>query len=296
MDLRDLAFFEAVADSASYEEAALHVGRTKPALTKAVRRLEDEIGARLFDREGRGKRLSPVGLVLLDKARHLRREAEAATREVGEVARGEHGTLRVGSGTTVVEHVLPHACRVLAEQAPQVNIALTVGMSDILQDHLRKGECDLVIAPADAAAQTEFAARTVYRDEMVVAAGPSHPLAGRTVALADLAGQEWVLPSRSMGTRAWLDRVFTSSGLPAPHAKVETSSISALPALVVEMGLLTFAGRGSLGILTEIALPETTLSRSFMLLTRRGTALPPSAARFAEILTELTADAPAGHA
>ena len=61
MELRDLAFFESVATRASYEEAAAEVGRTKPALTKAVRRLEQQIGAKLFDRTGRGKRLTPVG-------------------------------------------------------------------------------------------------------------------------------------------------------------------------------------------------------------------------------------------
>ncbi|MBC6717913.1 LysR family transcriptional regulator [Aurantimonas sp. DM33-3] len=290
MELRDLAFFESVATRASYEEAAAEVGRTKPALTKAVRRLEQQIGAKLFDRTGRGKRLTPVGAILLEKARHLRQEAEAVSREVGEVARGEAGTLRIGSGTTIVNHVLPRACRMLTAVAPGVDIALTVSMSDVLQAHLRAGECDLVIAPVDPRAHSEFDARTIYRDEMVVAASPSHRLAKGGASLADLAGEKWVLPSRSIGTRAWLDRIFVQNGLPPPQARVETSSISALPEMVAELDLLTFVGRNSLGILTEIALPETTLSRSFALLTRRSGNLPPVATRFADILAALPAD------
>ncbi|MBJ3774573.1 LysR family transcriptional regulator [Acuticoccus mangrovi] len=295
MDLRDLAYFEAVAQCASYEEAAERVGRTKPALTKAVRRLEDSLGARLFHREGRGKRLTEVGEALLERARRLRRDTEAAERDVGALARGEAGVLRLGAGTTVAEHLLPEACARLKAAAPDVAIALQIGMSDVLRALLRAGECDLVIAPLSPGAPSEdpeFNAHVVFVDEMVVAAGPDHRLAGpapdgrASPQLADLSAEEWVLPSRSVATRAWLDDLFASHGLPVPRAKVEASSLAPLPALVADTGLLTFVGRDSLGPLVALDVAEARLVRRFAMLTRRRE-LPPVAARFAALLMDL---------
>src|ERR1700742_3320833 len=97
VELRDLVYFQAIAETGHMGRAAQKLGRTQPALTKSVRRLEADIGADLFERSGRGLRLTSVGEVLLARTRQLRNTVDMTMRELGDVARGEVGHVRVGS-------------------------------------------------------------------------------------------------------------------------------------------------------------------------------------------------------
>lgn len=286
MDLRDLTYFEIIAKTETYEDAAEILDRTKQALTKSVRRLETDIGGVLFEREGRGKVLTPLGEALLARTQKLRLSIDDIEREMADYARGAAGTLRIGTGTTPVEHLLPDACRALAREAPDVNIKLTIGMADMLKEQLRRGELDMILSPTEGSDQSDFDVDVVLRDEVVVSAGADHPLTGREVSLEELSRHDWVLQSQSMTMRAWLDAVFSSRNLPPPRAKVETNSISALPRMVEEMQLLTFTGRRSMQTLHELPHPDTTMPRAFAVLTRRGVHVSPAVERLRGILID----------
>jgi DNA-binding transcriptional LysR family regulator len=100
MDAGDLRYFIAAAETGHLQQAAERVGRSQPALSKCIRRLEAEIGARLFEPSWRSLKLTEVGQVLLIRARGLVQDMQDTGREVGDMARGEAGYVRLGSGPT----------------------------------------------------------------------------------------------------------------------------------------------------------------------------------------------------
>lgn len=88
MDLRDLRYFETIAELEHIGRATERLHRTQPALTSSVRRLEEACGASLFEKAGRGIRLTPAGKILLKWAQRVRFDVEDARREIGDIGRG----------------------------------------------------------------------------------------------------------------------------------------------------------------------------------------------------------------
>lgn len=289
INLRDLGYFEVVAELGHLGQAAERLGRTQPALSKCLQRLEDAFGAPLFSRAGRGIQLTAVGEVLLARARLLRTASEEALREVSDFAQGNAGHVRIGSGPIAADHVLPALCQLLLSEAPDTTMDITVGPSMVLREQLREGSIDLLIGlvpPADPLFQTH----AIFDDAAVVATSPEHPVfALPQVTLQALSRYGWVLPAASIPSRQWLDAVFQSHGLPVPRVQISANSIPLLPALIVRTGLLSFVsrrtlGQGSHGVLKEVPLPETTLQRTLGVTYRRGAYLSPAARRLVSLL------------
>ena len=222
MDFRDLRYFETVADTGHLGRAAAKVFRSQPALTKSIQRLEADLGADLFERSGRMLKLTPVGQVLLERARFLRRAMVDATREVSDVAKGVAGHVRVGTAATAAEFLLPQVTASLLKTTPGVTMEVVIGMNDVLRASLREGHLDLVIGPVTGT-DPELEMHAIARDEVVVAARKGHPVLRKAARLEDLCAYSWVLPARTVATRAWLDRLFESHKLGGvAAARIET--------------------------------------------------------------------------
>jgi DNA-binding transcriptional LysR family regulator len=291
LQIRDLAYFARVAELGHLGRAseALHISQS--ALSKCVDRLEAAYGAELFEREGRGIRLTDAGQLLHERAVEIERMLDETQRQTMSLGKGLAGTIRVGAAATMADSALPRACRVLQEQAPAVVMELQIGMNDVLHDALRKGLLDIVIGPMGTQDE-ELLELPIGNDEVVVAASIQHPLAGQPMTIEQLCEYRWVLSARSVATRQWLDGVFAAHNLPAPQVAIATSSIAAVPNLIVETGLLTFISRQSLKAgrlgngLVELINPVTTMSRRFGVLHRADAYLSPATRRFIEILRE----------
>jgi DNA-binding transcriptional LysR family regulator len=147
MDLRDLRYFEVIATHQHMGRASAQLHRTQPALTSAVRRLEGDVGMPLFERAGRGIKLSPAGALLLKWARRMRFDADDARRELAAMQRGMTGHVRLGIVPTAAQFLLPAAAQQLLHEAPEVTLRTVVGLVDALKPMLRAGEIDLLSAP-----------------------------------------------------------------------------------------------------------------------------------------------------
>jgi DNA-binding transcriptional LysR family regulator len=293
MELRDLVYFQTIAEAGHLGRAAERLGRTQPALTKSIRRLEDDIGAELFDRSGRGLRLTSVGEVLLARARQLRQSVETTRRELQDVMQGAVGHVRIGSAATTAEYLLPTLFGHLLRDTPGVTIELLIGMNDVLRGSLRSGKLDLVISPLTDR-DGEFSTVPVMEDEVVVVARKGHPLSDNA-RLEDLCGQRWILPGPSVAMRQWLENVFASRGLSLPEVQIETSSMVLLPKIIAQTDLLSFISRRTLNRvqndnLTEIPLAETTMFRRLGVIYPRDHYLSPAARRLIDLVRELTTD------
>ncbi len=280
-DLPHLRYFEATADAGHVGRAARALHRSQPALTGAIRRLEENLGTALFTRAGRGTRPTAAGVALHARARALRIAAEDAVREVADVGRGHAGLVRIGMVPSAARFLMPPLAREFLRESPQVAFRTVVANNDVLRAALDAGELDLTVNftnPAD----DDVVSHPVFRDECVVVASRAHPIFRRKPALRDLARQGWVLGSPTVATREWLENAFRTHGLPPPRVHIESSHVLFLPMLIEENALLSFISRRHLapgGPLREVRLPETTMHREFALCYRRGSYLSPAAQR-----------------
>lgn len=286
LDLRDLRYFEAIAETGHVGRAARKLFRTQPALTGAVRRLEEALGTPLFERAGRGIRLTAAGAALQVRARALRIASEDAIREIGDLGKGVAGLVRVGAVPTVARFLLPALCREFLKEAPGVTFRTVIGHDDMLRGALRAGDLDVVVS-FSARADEETASHAILEDDCVVVASRAHPIFGKKPRMKDLLDYRWVLAAPGAATREWLEHAFRSRGLPGPQAQIETNLILLLPPLIERTNLLSFISRRHLkrgSALREVALKETTMRRRFAVTYRKDSYLSPAARRCVEML------------
>ena len=287
LDLRDLRYFEVIAETGHLGRAAKKLFRTQPALTGCVRRLEESLGTALFERVGRGIRLTAAGEALLFRARSLRVASEDAVREIGDLGRGLAGMIRVGAVPTVARFLLPPVTRELLKEAPGVTIKAIIGQNDVLKNALKAGELDLVVSFIPRSDESELGHHEIFEDDVVVVASRTHAIHRKRVRLKDLLDYKWVLASPGVATRQWLDHAFTTRGLPPPAVQIETNILLMLPALIEKNHLLSFLSRrhaGAGSVLKEVPLKETTMRRKFAVTYRRDSYLSPAGKRLLDLL------------
>lgn len=290
MDLRDLKYFETIAELEHLGRAAARLHRSPPALTKCIRRLEADLGTPLFEHAGRGIRLTAAGHALQKRARLVDVAMDDTLREIHAVAQGASGHIRVGVAPTMAQFLLPGALRLFLAGGDDITMQTIIGMSNFLRDALASGQIDLAISVGRTT--DEFVSHPIVDDEVVIVAGSAHPIFRKRPRVEDLAAYRWVLPVASYETeiRRWLDRAFERHGLPPPIVQIETNSVTFLPNMIAQTGLLSFISRRNLGRghvaapLREVRLKEMTMQRQFALLHRKDSYLAPAALRFMELL------------
>lgn len=290
LSLRDLRYFEIAAEAGHLGRAAETIARSQPALTKAIHRLEATVGGPLFERAGRGVRLTPVGHVLLERARDLRVVASEALRQVAEFAEGTAGLVRIGCGTVTIDGLLPRVSTLLLAQAPKAQVTIEVGPSMELHEKLRRRQLDLVVGLVPEGSDPMLETHPILDDDVVVVARRGHPVFRQPATdMARLVECHWVLTRPDAPSRQWLDSVFEANDLPRPIVQIETNSIPLLPQLIAGTDLLSFVSRHLIGtghksVLREIPLVETTLRRRLGVTHRRDGYLSPAARRMIGLL------------
>ncbi|MFC6337883.1 LysR family transcriptional regulator [Pseudomonas sp. CCM 7891] len=290
MDLRDLYYFETIAELGNLGRAGEKLHRTQPALSKSIQRLEENLGTALFLREGRRMRLTPAGELLLMRARHLRQGVQETRREIQDFAKGIVGNVRLGCGPTAAEYLLPSLVSLLLDTVPELTLELVTGQNDILLNALRTGQLDLLICPLSAVDVAQFETFALLQDEVVVVASADHVLFEQDICMADLCAWRWVLAAPTVATRRWLDNAFFNHRLDPPRTQIQTNSINMMPRLIAHTPLLSFISRHNLGVgkigatLREVPLPETTMRRSFGVVMRREAYVSPPTVFVVELL------------
>lgn len=296
MELRDLTYFETIAQLQHMGEAAKRLHRTQPALTASVRRLEEFCGAPLFEKAGRGIRLTPAGNVLLRRAVQLRVDIQDARREMADLGQGMTGEVKVGVVPTAAQYLLPAALQKLFRTAPGVHVKTTIGLRDGLCELLRAGELDLAVISAQRV-DSEFAATRLGEDRIVVVADKRHPLLtnpeqNASTRLSELLDFDWILQPPGAPTRDWIDQAFDRRGLPRPRIRMESDMLLMLPALMAGTHLLGFVSRLHLDAarpghgLREILVTGLTMRRQFIAACRKSKYLPPAALLLVDLLAQ----------
>lgn len=146
LNLRELNAFKAIVDSGSLGRAAEALNLTQPALSRIIKRLEDQLGVPLFERHQRGVSLTEYGARLEPFANLLLSESQRAVQEI-EAMRGlEKGVVRVGAVVSALGHLVPTAVEQLLRKWPGLQVHLVEALSEDLINMLVKGDIDLALA------------------------------------------------------------------------------------------------------------------------------------------------------
>ena len=197
MELRHLRYFSVLADELHFGRAAQRLAISQPPLSVAIRQLEEAVGARLFDRNSKGVRLTPAGQALRASARRLLRQAEEAALEARDVAAGSAGLLRIGFVGAMLYRGLPQALRAFQAQHPAVRISLAElnsgeQITELLHDRLDLGFMHTARMPQD------LSCRLLLTEPFVACLPSRHALARkRVLAALDLREQPFVLFARA---------------------------------------------------------------------------------------------------
>jgi DNA-binding transcriptional LysR family regulator len=241
LELRDLSYFARVAAFGHVGRAAESLGLTQPALTKAIARLERELGARLLERRPKGVSVTVVGQAVLRRATQMQATMDDARREFASLTTGAAGHLRVGTGLAMAQYLVPAACARLLARARNITLDIVAGTGLGLLPSLREGHLDMVLSGLPPGHEQGLRREAIMEDEVVVIAGRSHPLhRRRSVDLAELARQRWIISKSGSLLADWLEAKWRHAGIAAPAAAVHTDSIATLLSLVASTDLITF--------------------------------------------------------
>lgn len=291
METRDLEYVLAVGTHGGIGRAAEALGMTQPALTKAIQRVEAQLGVPLFERTTLGMRVTQAGAVFLERARRIRLEYDDALKEMRGIQTGEQGLLRLGYSPSMPNALVLGACQQLLRERPVAHLRLTMRVARELMDLVQAGDLDLAVAPLPRKTNPSLATRELFTDRLAVVADENHPLQGRhNLSLEDLVDQQWLLPTAHVLIRQQIDAAFARLGLPLPILRVETDfGSTTLFELVRGTQMLCIAGattNSKRAGLRPLALRADALDlgRRVGIMSRAGAYLSPLAERMIEIL------------
>jgi DNA-binding transcriptional LysR family regulator len=227
MDLRQIAYVEAVARNANFTRAAAELHVAQPALSVAIRRLEAELGVRLFERTSRRVSLTPAGTAFLERAARVTREVDGLAHEMREYAGGIRGRLRL-SAWYHVEPDLVEFMREFIAANPLVEVSIQELAADEAIAEVRAGDIDLAGCVQFPGLDLGDLERVALRTEpAVLVVREDDPLAGLdALNLADLSGLPFVVTRPGTGLRRLFDQVFIGAERP-PRIAIETNELAA---------------------------------------------------------------------
>ncbi len=178
MQTHQLRYFCAVARTGSFTRAAQQEHLAQPSLSQQVRKLEDELGSRLFDRLGRTVRLTQFGEAFLPRAEAILRQMADATAEMQEMAGAERGKLVIGSIPTIAPYFLPPYLASFAHKFPGIQVSVVEEVTNELLDRLHKGNIDLALLalPVPAA---NCLCQELFRERLYLVVPKGHRLASQ---------------------------------------------------------------------------------------------------------------------
>lgn len=232
MELRQIHYFMEVAKREHVTEAAhaLHVAQS--AVSRQIFNLEDELGVRLFIREGRNVKLTPIGKMFLNQMQQAMKVIDDAKREIEEYLDPDHGTIRIGFPSSLASYILPTAISSFRERYPQVKFQLKQGSYRYLIDGVVNGEFDMALIGPVPKQEKKIEGTTLFIDNIVALMPESHPLASRkSLKLAELREDSFVLFPEEYILREMIVNACGQLGF-QPRVSFEGEDIDAIKGLV----------------------------------------------------------------
>jgi LysR family transcriptional regulator of gallate degradation len=271
---------------------------TQPAVSIAVRQMEDSIGVALFERTARGMIPTRAGAALSLRLKRALAEIRHAVADIAALRGITQGTVTVGALPLGRTRLVPESIAAVVGKYPGLRVATMEGTFEALAASLRAGDIDFIFgALRSAEFASDLRGEALAEDELAIVARRDHPWARRKRILrGDLARAGWVLPRVNTPTRMLFERTLTQRGFALPSVVVETSDLAVLRGVLLNSDLLTAISLRQLsfelaaGLLAPlpILLPDT---RRAIGITRRSDSLPSPGAKI--LMEEIARRCPA---
>ncbi len=194
MNIQQIEYLLAVNKYRSFSKAAENIFVTQPALTIQIRRLEDELGVELFDRNKKPLEPTEIGERIIEQARFLQKNIEKLSDIVSEFKRELSGNLRIGIIPTVSPYLVPKFVNEFVGNFPEVNLQFTELITEDILSHLEEGTLDagIIVTPFPMKNLTVF---PLYYEEFFLYVSDKHPLIKRkNIRVSELNLQDlWLL-------------------------------------------------------------------------------------------------------
>ncbi len=208
MDISNIQAFVTVAATGSFSRAAEQLYLTQPAVSKRITALEEQLGARLFDRIGRRITLTEAGTVLRPRAEHILAELEDSRRAIANLKHTITGSLSIGTSHHIGLHRLPPVLRAFTVNYPDVKLDLHFMDSEAACRTVEQGDLELGIVTLPPTPSSNLNTLPVWDDPLSIVVSDEHPLATKKrLSAAELAEHTAILPSRGTYTRELLEQV-----------------------------------------------------------------------------------------
>jgi DNA-binding transcriptional LysR family regulator len=229
IDANKLRQFLAVVQHAHFGRAAVSLGITQQAISKAVSQLEYQLRVKLLERGPNGVRPTAIGQMLADRGQLAMTELATAQAEIASWRGARIGEVRIGVGLGFVGRIMPQAIRQFREIYPNVHVTAIVESSAVLYPMALKGELDFVVSspPSWFRADPELKQDFLFADRDYLIGRHNHPLAKRSrVDLAQLADHPWIVSAQIGESWQRFCRLFVAEGCEPPRQLIRTDSIA----------------------------------------------------------------------
>ena len=232
MELHQLRYFVAVADEGSFTAAALRLYLSQPSLSVQIRKLEQDVGARLFERTSRQVVLTAAGSALLEHAQLALDQLERGRQRVAEVSGVREGEVRVGVLPSIGARMLPEVLAEFRRVHPRVDVRIVEhDVSREFEQLVRSGELDLAITRMPLTL-SGLRSDVLVREPVLLLVPAGHRLAGlQEAALHELAGEEIVGMRTGYGLRDLADQLLAEAGV-RPRLVLETGQLAIVHGMV----------------------------------------------------------------
>jgi DNA-binding transcriptional LysR family regulator len=289
MELTQLEFFVMVVDQGSFSKAAVRVYRTQPAVSIAIRRLEEEIGAPLFDRSQKTPTLTDAGQLVYDYAQRILTLRDQAQDVVSELRLLQRGRVRIGANESTSLYLLPHLILRYREQHPNVKVEIYRHVSELLPREVLDRNVDfalLAFEPVD----RDLESFLILEDELVLIMNPDHPLAKReSVKIKELGKESFLAHNVKTASRRRVVEAFTQQHTPL-NITLELATVETIKRFVqLKIGLafvphMCVAEELERGTLATVPVQGLTYFRTLWVTHRRQMTFSHAAGAFLEVL------------
>jgi DNA-binding transcriptional LysR family regulator len=296
--LRDLHALSAVIQSGSMAKAAKELGVTQSAVSQMIADLEAALRVRLLDRSPRGVVATIYGDILLKRSRAALDEIKHGIEEIEFLTDHATGQVRVGCPESISSAVLPSIADLFLQRFPRATLDVDDvnfgALSPLLERHI-----DLVVARggrgfSDQVISDDLEVKTLFEDELVIAAGPkSRWFNRRRGDLADLVNERWILTAPGIWNHMLVSEAFRARGLDVPAIRMRTLSVHLRTNLIATGDFITTLPRSVLHLyaarLGLKALPVDFPARPWpvSIITLKNRTLSPLAEKFIECAYEI---------
>lgn len=279
--LRHLQTFVEVARQKSVMKAAELLNISQPAVTKAIGELEEALGVDVFERDGRGIRITRYGEVFLRYAGSALTALRQGIDSVSQERFGEAPPIRIGALPTVSTNIMPRAMELFLAENTWSRIKIVTGENAVLMEQLRVGDLDLVVgrlAPPEK--MTGFFFEHLYSEQVLFVVRRGHPLLrGRQAIFPDLGAYTILMPTRGSIIRPFVEQFLITNGVANMPNQIETVSDSFGRAFLRSTDAIWIISRGVVaqdikdGILCALPI-DTSETKGPVGLTMRADAVP----------------------